>query len=247
MNRILAIIFSFFAQLVPYIRPSNKKGFLSMLLLVAANSVPVIGVVFFKWNPFIILVIYWGESAIIGFFNVLKMFIGGIIQDHGFSPSGAAKAAFFCIFFMFHYGGFMAGHGVFIVVMLALATSGFDNPDFNPVSILYTFLPASWTMNEFFRSELFAVIVLFFNHLFSFYMNFIRTGEYNVTQPEDYMMQPYKRIIVMHITILLGFFTVFFSGLHGAGVIIVWVAMKVIADLKINMSEETKRVERAGG
>lgn len=215
-----------------------------MLLLVAANAVPVVGVVFFKWNPFMILVIYWGESAIIGFFNILKMFIGGIIQDHRFSPAGAGKAAFFCIFFTLHYGGFMAGHAVFIVVMLAIAASGFNSPDINPLGILYSFLPSQWTWRGFIESELFALAVLFVNHLAAFYMNFIQTAEYNTTQPEDYMMQPYKRIVVMHLTILLGFVTVFISGLRGAGVIIIWVGMKVIADLKMNMKEAQARENR---
>ena len=77
MNRLISIILSLIDELIPYFRPSNRKGFVSLIFIIAANSIPIIGVIFLKWNPFMILFIYWGESLIIGFFNLLKMFISG--------------------------------------------------------------------------------------------------------------------------------------------------------------------------
>ncbi|HPS58556.1 MAG TPA: DUF6498-containing protein [Spirochaetota bacterium] len=241
MKRLLEIIFVFFRDLVPFIRPSNRKGFTSLILLVAANSLPVIGVIFFNWHPIVLLIIYWAESAIIGIFNLVMMFISGIIEKDVFSPSGAGLAAIFCPFFLFHYGIFMLVHGVFIAVMYMIVStgslSGSGESEFELITVIKLLSPQEWTLRGFFKSEFSAVVALFINHLISFYMNFIRIKEYNYTTPPDYMLRPYKRIVVMHITILLGFFTIFISGLRGAGVVIIWVALKVLADLKMNMGD----------
>jgi hypothetical protein len=90
MNRILSILLSVADELIPYFRPSNRKGFVSALLIIGANSIPVFGVIYAGWNPFMLLFIYWGESLIVGFFNLLRMLISGTIQDRKFSPSGFA-------------------------------------------------------------------------------------------------------------------------------------------------------------
>ena len=251
MKKLLEIILIFFRDLVPFIRPSNRKGFVSFILLVAANALPVIGVIFFRWHPIVLLIIYWAESAIIGIFNLVMMFISGIIQKNAFSASGAVLAAIFCPFFLFHYGLFMFVHGVFIAVMYMIFTtgspSGSGESGFELFTVIKIFFPAEWTFRGFLESRLSAVAALFINHLVSFYINFIRTREYNYTTPMDYMARPYKRIIVMHITIILGFFTIFISGLRGAGVVIIWVALKVLADLKMNMgdiaAQQKKRAE----
>ncbi len=250
MKRLLEIVLVFFRDLVPFIRPSNRKGFASFVILIAANSIPVIGVIFFNWHPIVLLIIYWAESAIIGIFNLVMMFISGIIEKGVFSPSGAGLAAIFCPFFMVHYGLFMLVHGVFITVMYMVVTagslSGSGDSGFELFRIIQIFFPAEWTFRGFMGSELSAVAALFINHLISFYMNFIRIKEYNYTTPPDYMVRPYKRIIVMHITIILGFFTIFLSGLKGAGVIIIWVTLKVIADLKMDMGDfDTRQKKRA--
>lgn len=251
MKRLFEILLIFFRDLIPFIRPSNRKGFTSFMLLIAANSIPVIGVTFFNWHPIVLLVIYWAESAIIGIFNLVMMFISGIIEKGVFSPSGAGLAAIFCPFFTFHYGLFMLVHGVFIAVMYMVVTagslSGSGESGFELMRVIQIFFPAEWTLRGFMESELSAVAALFINHLVSFYMNFIRTKEYNHTTPPDYMVRPYKRIVVMHITIILGFFTIVLSGLKGAGVIIIWVTLKVLADLKMNMGDlDAMQKKRAG-
>jgi hypothetical protein len=135
----------------------------------------------------------------------------------------------------------MAGHGIFITVMLSAAANGFSNVELEPFEVLFSLLPASWTVDGFLKSQLFAIAVLFCSHLVSFYREFICTGEYNITVASDYMIHPYRRIDVMHITIIPGFFTMFFSGLRGAAVIIIWAGMKVITDLLMNISDEARR------
>lgn len=46
---------------------------ISSLALIAASIVPLWGVTYAGWKMFTILILYWFESAIIGFFTVQKM------------------------------------------------------------------------------------------------------------------------------------------------------------------------------
>ena len=45
----------------------------AVVALVVANLIPLIGVLFFGWSVWNILVIYWLENGIVGVINVLKM------------------------------------------------------------------------------------------------------------------------------------------------------------------------------
>ena len=50
-------------------------GSASTLVLVVANLVPVAGTLFLGWNLSDVLVLYWAESAVIGFFNIGKIIL----------------------------------------------------------------------------------------------------------------------------------------------------------------------------
>jgi hypothetical protein len=39
----------------------------SVLILVAANLVPLVGVIFWGWDAFVLLMLYWLETAVIAF------------------------------------------------------------------------------------------------------------------------------------------------------------------------------------
>ena len=45
----------------------------AVVALVVANAIPLIGVLFFGWSVWTILIVYWLENGIVGVFNVLKM------------------------------------------------------------------------------------------------------------------------------------------------------------------------------
>jgi len=44
-----------------------------LLCLVAANAVPLYGVAFAGWDAFLVVLLYWAENLIIGFYNILKI------------------------------------------------------------------------------------------------------------------------------------------------------------------------------
>ncbi len=45
----------------------------SAIVLLVANAIPIVGVVFFGWSLLTILVLYWIENGIVGFWNVPKI------------------------------------------------------------------------------------------------------------------------------------------------------------------------------
>ena len=45
----------------------------SALVLLAANAVPIVGVLFLGWSLLTILVLFWLENGIVGFWNILKI------------------------------------------------------------------------------------------------------------------------------------------------------------------------------
>jgi hypothetical protein len=67
----------------------------SAMLLLIANVIPIIGVVFFGWSLLTILVLYWIENGIVGFWNVPKIVMaqGSIVPVLPELPASAALAA----------------------------------------------------------------------------------------------------------------------------------------------------------
>lgn len=65
------------------------------ILLIVANAIPLIGVLFFGWSLLTILVIYWVENGIVGFWNVPRIMLaqGSAIPNLPELPDSAAAAA----------------------------------------------------------------------------------------------------------------------------------------------------------
>ncbi len=67
----------------------------SAIVLLAANLIPLVGVLFFGWSLLTILVLYWIENGIVGFWNVPKIVMaqGSVIPTLPELPHSAAMAA----------------------------------------------------------------------------------------------------------------------------------------------------------
>lgn len=73
--------------------------FPTAVALIAANLVPLFGVLFLDWSLFPILFIFWLESVVIGCFNCLKLLF-----------KCTFKSFSWMLFFVVHYGFFTAIH-----------------------------------------------------------------------------------------------------------------------------------------
>ncbi len=84
-------------------RPLSR---VSMLALIVANLVPLFGVLFGGWKLEEVMVLFWAESAVIGCYTLLKMAV-----------VGKWWATLTGMFFVGHFGGFMAVHFLLIYEM----------------------------------------------------------------------------------------------------------------------------------
>jgi hypothetical protein len=167
------------------IKPCDLKK-PSVIILIIANMVPIIGALFLGWDVFPVLLLFWTENVIVGIFNVLKMLLASAknIAQH------AAKFStilFFCV----HYGMFTLVHGVFVLVVF-----GFQN------NTSYDFTTLLQSIRN--SQLIWGILALLISHGVSFVMNYIGKEEYKRTTLNELMMQPYERVIVLHLTILFG-------------------------------------------
>ena len=73
------------------IRPARMTP--PVLALVAANLVPLYGVLFLGWEVFQVVLLFWMENVVVGVFFILRLLTArpeGVLP--GSVPGGAAKA-----------------------------------------------------------------------------------------------------------------------------------------------------------
>jgi hypothetical protein len=157
----------------------------SSLALIVANLVPLAGVLGLDWNVSWIMLFYWSENLVIGFFNVLKMRraegpVGNSRMTLNGRPVVENSRRSLIVFFMVHYGGFTFCHGIFVVAMFGAHLRG---------------SPTQFGMG---------LLTLLLSHGVSYRRNFIGRGEYKRVSFATLFWQPYGRVVIMHMTILLG-------------------------------------------
>lgn len=160
-------------------------------MLVAANLVPLAGVLFFGWTVFATLLLFWLENVVVGAFNIARM-----LAAQPQSPAMWALKLFLIPFFVFHYGMFVTVHGVFVLTLFGgVAGRGFPTPaTFAHAIQAAGIAPAAWG--------------LALSHGVSFAFNYIGAGQYRTAQLQALMMRPYGRVMVLHVVILVGGFLV---------------------------------------
>jgi hypothetical protein len=156
----------------------------SALSLVTANLITIVLALYEGWSLQDLMVIYWAQSVIIGYFSYrrildLKQFSTENFKMNNVRPPENEKTKrSTATFFALHYGGFHAGY---------LAFLGANEQAFQ----------GSWLVLAI------CVVVFLLNHRYSYV--------YNKEQDENrkpnigtIMFFPYARIVPMHLTIVIG-------------------------------------------
>ena len=162
-------------QPLPVDAPSN-------LALLAANLVPLAGVLLWGWETGQVLLLYWAESAIVAFYTILRM----AVVDR-------LAAVFAVPFFIGHFGAFMAVHFLFVY---ELFVKGLDAkaPELPLTEVLTGVFTPIWP----------ALAALFASHGVSYLANFLGRREHEGETVRGLMSAPYKRIILMQVTLIFG-------------------------------------------
>jgi hypothetical protein len=196
----------------------------SALTLVAANLLTLLGVFLFNWDVFSIIVLFWFENLIIGFWNVFKMAKSD--NQYPASQQGNTKpqrmTKFPAIpFFMVHFGGFCLVHGIFLYTTFFEAEMG--RTAFETVGKMFQMLFTS--------SLVFGAILLFFSHGYSYFVNYIGKKEYALTNVKQLLFQPYGRIVVVHMFIFAAANFLTEQSSEKQILIIPFVVLKTVIDL----------------
>jgi hypothetical protein len=193
-----------------------------MVVLLVANAVPVLGVLFLGWTVFPLVLLYWLENVVVGGFNVAKL----VFAKPGEPVFWAAKL-FLVPFFMVHFGGFTYVHGALVLALFGpKGTSAFD---------LLHAVPAAIRANQLG----WAVLSLVLSHGLSFYWNYIRNGEFQRASLQALMMHPYARVFILHFTVLFGGWIVMLLGSPTLALVLL-VVLKTAADLRAHRAERRK-------
>ena len=213
-------------RLVAWYRVSSSVG--ALVALVVANLVPLAGVLWFGWSIWTILTIYWVENGIVGFYNVLKMA----------AVTGTGKIGVIP-FFILHYGMFWLVHGIFVLTLPTFVPFGAGGeldrsaPPFMSEGQLSPD-PALAGANV--TNVVIAGIGLFISHGVSYVLNFIRSGEHRRVSATDLMGAPYRRVVILHLTILFGAFAVVLTGAQ-LGPLLILIALKTGVDVAFHLRE----------
>jgi len=211
--------------LLAWYRVGSSVG--GVVALIVANLVPLFGVLFLGWSVWNILIVYWLENGVVGAFNVLKMATaqGTGLPDGMTSnnrPVPETRKTRLIPFFIVHYGLFWVVHGIFVLTLPFLFTgepgsaSGVD-----PATIL------------------FAAIVLGVSHGVSYWWNYLHGGEYRRISAAQLMLAPYGRLMVLHMTIILGAVAIGTTGAQSAAVAAL-VTIKIAIDLALHLAEHRR-------
>jgi hypothetical protein len=195
----------------------------SNAFLIAANLVPLVGVLFLGWNGKGIIVVYILETIIIGILNALKMLVVYLLNGtKSEAPSAPNSVSGWGIipFFLFHYNFF-----IFVQSVLFFAFSSMWGPSNGPepFNIIANF---RLYIND---NTLLALGSLLAANLAYFINDFILSGAYQKETLGGLMFQPYKRIFLQQFLVIFGGFIFMLTG--GISIVMgLFVALKIIAD-----------------
>ena len=96
----------------------SRRGAFTSSVLILSNLVPLAGILFWGWDTFILLCLYCLETAVIGFWTILR--VATMSRDPGSAASRSiAGTLALAGFFTVHAGLFMSVHMLFIYSLFA--------------------------------------------------------------------------------------------------------------------------------
>ena len=163
----------------------NNPIFIGFLILL--NAIPIYGVFQWGWKSFDLIFLYWLENLIIGAIMILRM----VIRPYSHAVE-LAFPVFLVPFFTIHYGMFCFGHGTFIVSLFGQGMPpelvGMDIPE-----IILPLIEARY---------LFWPLMGLLAYQLLDWMRDVRERGLGSDGVKQLTIAPYRRIAVLHITII---------------------------------------------
>lgn len=174
-------------------------------------------------DPLTVVFAYFLETIIIGIIHLIKLWL---VIKHGRKspdPEGQKNGIPLLIFFVFHYGMFVAIQSVFAFTLFSSSIADIRD-GFNLIQN-YSYVLDSNGMPVILASIIISNLSYFFN-------NFWRNEKYRDYSPDKILLKPYVRIFIQQFVVLLAFFffIIFNSGIVAA---ILLILFRLLVDLII--------------
>lgn len=215
-------------------RPSAPL--LSSVSLVIGNLLPLWAVWQGHMSVGDVFIVYWIENVAVWALTIVKVRTalgpggpGMATMKLNGRPVDASSGSALSFFFALHYGIFTLVHGVFAFVMAFVAGGSLH--------------PASWLL---------AGLALALSHLGSLWINWYDGGERWRVSPASAMWAPYPRMLVLHVSILVGFAITIRSvgsadtpsGLEQLAPVLILLGLKTAVDLALHLWERSRAGSR---
>ncbi len=163
---------------------STRNAWLGIAGIVAFNLIPLYGVFAWGWTSFELIFLYWFENLVIGAFTAGRMLLRRYENSKQLFSTG-----FMTVFFTLHFGGFCWAHGTFLFSV------------FGPEELQS--LPMHEAAMTVIRDNglVLAAVSLTLLQLMDWFREAREKGVGSVA-PNELMSRPYRRIIVLHVTII---------------------------------------------
>ena len=161
--------------------PSRVARTITSIVLIAANLLPLWAVLNGSAGVGDVFVVYWFENVVVWFTSTVKILTArggtaGNVQLAGNAPIAG--------FFAFHFGLFTLVHGFFSFIIAALSGG-------------FTGSPRTWLL---------LLVAILASHLVSLGLNWFGQGEREFVSARRAMVVPYPRMLVLHLSVIGGFF-----------------------------------------
>lgn len=160
--------------------------------ILLSNVLVIIFALIGNWDLGPMMLIYWAQSVIIGFFHFFRIILLRNFTTEGMTnngqpvPNNAKGKWSTALFFAVHFGFF---HLVYVIFILGFGAGDEERPaDIEDTEGLWMLI---------------SVISFFIGHGYSFYQN-VRADLRNGPNLGIMMFMPYARVIPMHLTIIFG-------------------------------------------
>lgn len=189
------------------------------------NILPLCGVLLFGWSAFSLLLAYWLETLVVGFYTLLKLQRSTknfpVNSQNKLVPGPLREVKpfekkFAMIFFLFHYGIFCLVHFMFLKTF---ANFAHDSISF------------SWLV-------LLSALPFFIIHGKKFQEEFVETKEYEKIPLAKILFSPYKRIALLHIVVLCGGIPFIFLQNTASPFAVFLIVLKMFLEGKIDQKSE---------
>lgn len=178
-----------------------------------------------KATPITILFAYFLETIIMGIFNALKMFWS--------ITYGKSKGYGLILFFLFHYGFFVAIQSIFGFAIFSFQKQSLIKEPFNLIENYSSILQL--------EDIKYALPAIVFTHLGKFVADFINNEKYKKFSASEIMFKPYARIFIQQFVVILSFFFIAFAK---AGIIaaLFLIVFRLVVDLIFESIKENSEI-----